>query len=218
MRVFDLDPDDRQGRSLFHKGISLSFYSASFLCLMIFPFFLAAGMTAPVWGDPLPDAGKVRMLSRYISLHSTRQLSPELCGEIARHILLESRREGIPPYVAVAIAQEESGFDPRALNRKTEDYGLFQVHFPFWKRYFARQASGSLIPIRREDLFGIAVNVRVGMMILRHDIDLERGDYARGIGRYSGRRGVGKLVYEQKVVANEVSFVSYAMSNAHGGP
>lgn len=218
MRVFDLDSDDRRGRPLFHKGVSLSFYSARFLCLMIFPFFLAVGMTPSVWGDPLPDDGKVRMLSRYISLHSTRQLSPELCGEIARHILLESRREKIPPYVAVAIAQEESGFNPRALNRKTEDYGLFQVHFPFWKRYFARQTSGSLIPIRREDLFGIAVNVRVGMMILRHDIDLERGDYARGIGRYSGRKGVGKLVYEQKVVANEVSFVSYAMSNAHGGP
>ena len=217
MRVFDLDPDDWQGRPLYLKGVSLSFYSASVLFLMISLLFLAPGLTAPLWADHLPDAGKVRMISRYISLHSTRQLSPQLCEEIARHILLESRREGIPPYVAVAIAQEESGFDPRALNRKTEDYGLFQVHFPFWKRYFARQTSGSLIPIRREDLFGIAVNVRVGVMILRHDIDLERGDYARGIGRYSGRKGVEKLVYEQKVVANEVSFVSYAMANAHGG-
>lgn len=217
MRVFDLDPDDQQGRPLFHKGVSLSFYSASGYFLIVSFFFLAAGFKAPLWADPLPDSGKVKMISRYISLHSNRRLSPQLCGEIARYILLESRRERIPPYVAVAIAQEESGFNPRALNRKTEDYGLFQVHFPFWKRYFARQTSGSLIPIRREDLFGIAVNVRVGMMILRHDIDLERGDYARGIGRYSGRKGVAKLVYEQKVVANEVSFISYVMANAHGG-
>lgn len=211
MRVFDLNPVDRKGRPLSSKGVSLSFFSKRFLFLI---FFFLLG--APVWAGPPPDPQKLGILARYISLHSTRQLTPALCQKIARHILQESRRERVPLSVAVAIAQEESGFNPLALNRKTEDYGLFQVHFPFWKRYFARRISGSLIPLRREDLFGIAVNVRVGILILRHDINLERGDYARGIGRYSGRKGAGKLLYEQKVVANEVSFVAYTIAQANG--
>jgi soluble lytic murein transglycosylase-like protein len=131
---------------------------------------------------------------------------------MAGRLLLESRRENIPPAVALAIVEQESSFNPEALNRQTDDYGLFQVHFPFWKRYFARRSSGTLVPLRPEELFEMNVNIRVGLLILRHDIDLEGGNIARGIGRYSGRKGEKKMNYEQQVVANEVRFLAYYIS------
>ena len=192
-----------KGRALASKGFSLF----SFLVTILWASQDASPLSFPDTSEATPR--DVSILSRYISLHANPPLPVSICQKMARRLLLESRRENIPPYVAVAIVDQESSFNPQALNRKTDDYGLFQVHFPFWKRYFARKSSGALVPLKPEEFFNLEINIRVGLLILRHDIDLERGDIARGIGRYSGRKGEKRMVYEQQVVAREVRFLAY---------
>ncbi|OOH73693.1 hypothetical protein BOX24_03470 [Leptospirillum ferriphilum] len=198
-----------KGGALASKGFSLFLFL--FCLLLLFPYGRAFSFP-DVREGKMPD---VSIVSRYIALHAALPLPASLCRKIARRLLFESRREHIPPYVALAIAEQESSFNPQAFNSKTEDYGLFQVHFPFWKRYFARKSSGALVPLKPEELFNLGINIRVGLLILRHDIDLEKGDIARGIGRYSGRKGEKRMVYEQQVVAREVRFLAYWTDQRH---
>jgi soluble lytic murein transglycosylase-like protein len=149
------------------------------------------------------------LLSEYIDKNAPSGVSSFERWEMARRIVIESDREGIPVYLAVAVAQQESGFDPRALNRASRDYGLYQIHFAFWKRYFARKGPEGLTPLRPDDLMSIPVNVRVGLMILGHDYELERGNLARTIGLYSGRKGPERDAYVDRVLKNEVKFLSF---------
>ena len=208
MRFQKIVPVSTKGRALSSKGFSL-FYVLGSALFFLLPSGPSASSLADARKDKTPD---VSVVSRYIALHAIRPLPANLCQEMARRLLLESRRENVPPYVALAVAEQESSFNPQALNRQTDDYGLFQVHFPFWKRYFARKSSGTLVPLKPEELFDMDVNIRVGLLILRHDIDLEKGNIARGVGLYSGRKGEKRMIYEQQVVANEVRFLSYWMS------
>jgi hypothetical protein len=208
MRFQKIVPFSTKGGALSSKGFSL-FYVLGSALFFLLPSGPSASSLADARKDKTPD---VSVVSRYIALHAIRPLPANLCQEMARRLLLESRRENVPPYVALAVAEQESSFNPQALNRQTDDYGLFQVHFPFWKRYFARKSSGTLVPLKPEELFDMDVNIRVGLLILRHDIDLEKGNIARGVGLYSGRKGEKRMIYEQQVVANEVRFLSYWMS------
>ena len=208
MRFQKIVPFSTKGGALSSKGFSL-FYVLGSALFFLLPSGPSASSLADARKDKTPD---VSVVSRYIALHAIRPLPANLCQEMARRLLLESRRENVPPYVALAVAEQESSFNPQALNRQTDDYGLFQVHFPFWKRYFARKSSGTLVPLKPEELFDMDVNIRVGLLILRHDIDVEKGNIARGVGLYSGRKGEKRMIYEQQVVANEVRFLSYWMS------
>lgn len=149
------------------------------------------------------------LLSEYIEKNAPSGVSSFERWEMARRIVIESDRVGIPLYLAVAVAQQESGFDPRALNRTSRDYGLYQIHFAFWKRYFARNGPGGMTPLSPDDLMSIPVNVRVGLMILGHDYELERGNLARTIGLYSGRKGPERDAYVGRVLRNEVNFLSF---------
>ncbi|MHB1285776.1 MAG: transglycosylase SLT domain-containing protein [Leptospirales bacterium] len=152
---------------------------------------------------------QINFLADYIALHSRTPMSSSIRSRISWSLLGESRRQNVPIYLAVAVVQQESGFDPDALNASSQDYGLFQVHFPFWRRYFARKKDGKLHPLHPEELFQIPVNVHVGMMILKHDLDLEKNDLAKGIGLYSGRKGEARSVYLDRIYKNEIAFLVF---------
>ena len=62
---------------------------------------------------------------------------------IGRALIRASRQSGLPLYLLVAVAQEESSFNPGAVNRGSQDYGLFQIHYPFWQKFFRRRSGQS---------------------------------------------------------------------------
>lgn len=155
---------------------------------------------------------EIDFLSGYIALHAKTHLSPLVRRQIARSLLKESRRQHVDLYLAIGVVEQESGFDPRALNSASQDYGLFQVHFAFWRRYFARRVPGGLNPLQPNELFLIPVNVRVGLMILKHDLKIEKNDTVRGLGLYSGRKGSERETYVERVLQNEISFFAFHSS------
>ena len=75
--------------------------------------------------------------------------------------------------------------------------GYMQV-MPFWARLI-----GDGEPAR---LFHMQTNLRFGCVILRHYLDLERGDLFLALGRYNGSRG--KPEYPSAVLANRARWLA----------
>jgi soluble lytic murein transglycosylase-like protein len=63
---------------------------------------------------------------------------------------------------------------------------------PFWVRLIGHGGDD-------HSLFHLQTNLRFGCVILRHYVDLERGDLFLALGRYNGSRGRGE--YPGQVLA-----------------
>ena len=68
--------------------------------------------------------------------------------------------------------------------------GYMQV-MPFWTRSIGNGDSGAL--------FHMQTNLRFGCVILRHYLDIEKGDLFRALGRYNG--SLGRAEYPNMVRA-----------------
>lgn len=90
----------------------------------------------------------------------------------------EASRAGVDPQLMLGLIQVESGFRKYAVSR-VGARGYTQV-MPFWVR---------TIGTRDHNLFQLRTNLRYGALILRHYIDIERGDLYRALGRYNGSLG-----------------------------
>jgi soluble lytic murein transglycosylase-like protein len=112
----------------------------------------------------------------------------------------------------VALAQQESSFNPQAINESTGDYGLFQVHYPFWRMFFRKRVGKILSRLRPEDLLDASVNARVASMILSYDMKLSGGDMVEMLGRYSGRTGTEHKKYVSAILSHSMEFVRYSES------
>ena len=99
--------------------------------------------------------------------------------EFLETLWYESTRAGLEPALVLALIQVESGFRKYAIS-SAGARGYMQV-MPFW----ARQIGGG-DPAR---LFHMQTNLRFGCVILRHYLDIERGDLFMALGRYNGSRG-----------------------------
>jgi len=91
----------------------------------------------------------------------------------------ESRRAGLETALVLALIQVESGFRKYAISGAGAR-GYMQV-MPFWARLI-----GDGDPSR---LFHMQTNLRFGCVIMRHYLDVERGDLFMALGRYNGSRG-----------------------------
>ena len=91
----------------------------------------------------------------------------------------ESKRAGLEPALVLGLVQVESGFRKYAIS-SAGARGYMQV-MPFWARLI-----GDGDPSR---LFHMQTNLRFGCVILRHYLDVERGDLFMALGRYNGSRG-----------------------------
>ncbi len=91
----------------------------------------------------------------------------------------ESRRAGLETALVLGLIQVESGFRKYAIS-KAGARGYMQV-MPFW----ARQIGDGHV----SRLFHMQTNLRFGCVILRHYLDVERGDLFMALGRYNGSRG-----------------------------
>jgi soluble lytic murein transglycosylase-like protein len=99
----------------------------------------------------------------------------------------EASRAGVDPQLMLGLIQVESGFRKYAVS-PVGARGYTQV-MPFWVK-----AIGS----PDHNLFHLRTNLRYGALILRHYIDIERGDLFRALGRYNG--SLGRAEYPTLVV------------------
>jgi len=91
----------------------------------------------------------------------------------------ESTRAGLEPSLLLGLIQVESGFRKYAVS-SAGARGYMQV-MPFWARLIGDGDAARL--------FHMQTNLRFGCVILRHYLDLERGDLYMALGRYNGSRG-----------------------------
>jgi soluble lytic murein transglycosylase-like protein len=99
----------------------------------------------------------------------------------------EATRAGLDPHLVLGIIEVESRFRKYALSRAGAR-GYMQV-MPFWVE---------LIGQKDQNLFSLRTNLRYGCTILRHYLDIERGDLFRALGRYNGT--LGKSRYPNAVL------------------
>jgi soluble lytic murein transglycosylase-like protein len=115
--------------------------------------------------------------------------------EFLETLWYESKRAGLETAVVLALIQVESGFRKYAISLAGAR-GYMQV-MPFWARLI-----GDGEPAR---LFHLQTNLRFGCVILRHYLDIERGDLFLALGRYNGSRG--QSAYPMAVMANRQRWI-----------
>lgn len=90
----------------------------------------------------------------------------------------EATRAGLDPHLVLGLIEVESGFRKYAVS-KAGARGYMQV-MPFWAKS---------IGVHGHNLFHLRTNLRFGCTILRHYVDIEKGDLYRALGRYNGSLG-----------------------------
>ena len=103
---------------------------------------------------------------------------PQLRMDFLRTVNYEASRAGLDPQLVLGLIQVESGFKKYAVS-SVGARGFMQV-MPFWVRQ---------IGTPDQDLFHLRLNLRYGCTILRHYLDMEKGDLYRALGRYNGSLG-----------------------------
>ncbi|HET7791927.1 MAG TPA: lytic transglycosylase domain-containing protein [Rhizobacter sp.] len=99
--------------------------------------------------------------------------------EFLEALWYESARAGLEPSLVLGVVQVESGFRKYAIS-SAGARGYMQV-MPFWARTIGDGDATRL--------FHMQTNLRFGCVILRHYLNLERGDLFLALGRYNGSRG-----------------------------
>lgn len=108
--------------------------------------------------------------------------------DFLKTVYYEAQRAGLDPQLVLGLIQVESGFRKYAVSQAGAR-GLMQV-MPFWLRQ---------IGSADQDLFHLRTNLRYGCTILRHYLDIEKGDLFRALGRYNG--SLGRPEYPNAVLA-----------------
>ena len=114
-------------------------------------------------------------LERYIP-------DPAFREDFLNTVHYEATRAGLDPELVLGLIEVESGFRKYAVSSASA-MGFMQV-MPFWV---------DVIGTREHNLFHLRTNLRYGCTILRHYLDIERGDLFRALGRYNG--SLGKAEY-----------------------
>jgi len=99
--------------------------------------------------------------------------------ELLRAVHYEALRARLDPQLVLGLIEVESGFRKYAVSRAGAR-GYMQV-MPFWVKLIGQPA---------HNLFHLRTNLAYGCAILRHYLDMERGDYFRALGRYNGTLGM----------------------------
>ena len=106
--------------------------------------------------------------------------------DFLRTLHYEATRAGIDPQLMLALIQVESNFRKYAVS-SAGARGYMQV-MPFWT---------GLIGRKEDNLFNLRTNLRYGCVILKHYLDIEKGNLERALGRYNG--SLGKVEYPNLV-------------------
>ena len=114
--------------------------------------------------------------------------SQEYRLDLLRSVHYEATRAGLDPQLVLGLIHVESGFRKYAVS-SAGARGYMQV-MPFWLRLLGRP---------EDSLFDLRTNLRYGCTIMRHYLDIEKGDLYRALGRYNG--SLGKPEYPNMVRA-----------------
>jgi len=99
--------------------------------------------------------------------------------EFLRTLDYEAVRAGLERQLVLGLIQVESNFRKYAVS-SAGARGYMQV-MPFW--------TGVIGDGDPRKLFDMRTNLRYGCVILRHYLDLQKGDLFMALGRYNGSRG-----------------------------
>ncbi len=113
----------------------------------------------------------------------SKRLAGRIPDRLQREALLvtvhyEAKRAGLDPQLVLGLIQVESNFRKYAVS-SAGARGFMQV-MPFWIK---------VIGGREDNLFHLRTNLRYGCVILRHYLQMERGNLYRALGRYNGSLG-----------------------------
>ena len=106
--------------------------------------------------------------------------------QLLKNVHYEANRARLHPELVLALIEVESRFDEFAIS-VSGARGLMQI-MPFWLNE---------IELPNKNLFHIPTNLRMGCTILKHYIELEKGDLTKALARYNGSQG--KAAYPNKV-------------------
>lgn len=130
---------------------------------------------------------------RWLGVQSERLKKKKPEWEVRRDFLqavwYESQRAGLDVALVLGLIQVESNFRKYAVSI-VGARGYMQV-MPFWTRAIGDGDAGKL--------FHMQTNLRFGCVILRHYLNIEKGDLFLALGRYNGSRG--KAPYPNAVLA-----------------
>ena len=110
-------------------------------------------------------------------------------NDFLQMVRYEAQRAGLDPHLVLGLIQVESNFRRHAIS-SAGARGYMQV-MPFWTAVIGDGDPSALFDAR--------TNLRYGCVILRHYIDIERGDLFRALGRYNG--SLGRPEYPNAVLA-----------------
>jgi len=134
-------------------------------------------------------AGEARLWIEAMSGKLERRIPDRvLREEFLLTVHYEAKRAGLDPQMVLGLIQVESAFRKYAVSIAGAR-GLMQV-MPFWT---------GVIGGNEDNLFHLRTNLRFGCVILRHYIDMEKGDLYRALGRYNG--SLGRPEYPNMVLA-----------------
>jgi soluble lytic murein transglycosylase-like protein len=126
-------------------------------------------------------------LAEMSSRLASRMPDAEQRREFLTTVQYESSRAGLDPQLVLAVIHHESAFRKYAISSASAR-GYMQV-MPFWVR---------LIGTADHNLFHLRTNLRYGCVILRHYLDIEKGDVVRALARYNG--SLGRFEYPNAVL------------------
>lgn len=128
-------------------------------------------------------------------MDKVKRYSPDKTSreDLLKAVHYEAVRAGLEPEIVLGLMKVESGFNKYAIS-SVGARGLMQI-MPFWVK---------VIGSENHNLFDIRTNLRYGCLILRHYLEIERGDMFRALGRYNG--SLGKAKYPDLVVMSANQF------------
>ena len=133
--------------------------------------------------DPESRAWVRAMLGRM----QERVRDERLARELLEMVRYEALRAGLEPRLVLAVIDVESGFRKYAVSTAGAR-GYMQV-MPFWVRE---------IGMPGQNLFHARTNLRYGCVILRHYLEIERGNLHNALARYNG--SLGRPEYPDRVL------------------
>jgi len=133
----------------------------------------------PKFEDSDARLAYLRWLGEMSERLKKRKTETQIRIEFLETIWYEAKRAGLEPSLVLGLVQVESGFRKYAISTAGAR-GYMQV-MPFWTRAIGDGNASAL--------FHMQTNLRFGCVILRHYLDIEKGDLYLALGRYNGSRG-----------------------------
>ncbi|RMX15662.1 lytic transglycosylase domain-containing protein [Vandammella animalimorsus] len=143
----------------------------------------------PVFADTASRLAYLRWLTATSDKLARRMPSVAVRHEFLQTVWYESKRAGLDTAMILGLIQVESGFRKHVVSHAGA-LGYMQI-MPFWTRVI-----GDGDPAK---LFHMQTNLRFGNVIMRHYLDIEKGNLFMALGRYNGSRG--RATYPNAVFA-----------------